>query len=161
MRWLRSLEDPGPWPRKLLRGHLATFLVWVTGVAFALALPPNPAGHGTHQALGLPPCPLVLAQGKPCPGCGLTTSASHLARLDVAAAWNAHPVGVVLFVGFSAYALWSLSAFLRGVRIRSESRTVTALSALVVAAILAFGVWRYATSEDYATLQERLLPLLR
>jgi hypothetical protein len=84
-----------------------------------------------------------------------------LARLDFASAWRAHPVGVLLFAGFTLYSFWSLSAFLRGVRIRNESRFVTALSAAAVALILIFGAWRYATTEDYATLPERLLPLVR
>jgi hypothetical protein len=74
----------------------------------ALALSPDPAGHGTHTQLGLPPCGFLLVTGLPCPGCGLTTSFAHMIRLQVAGAFGANPFGVLLFcvtvagVGISA-----------------------------------------------------------
>src|SRR5690606_33691507 len=42
-------------------------------------LTPAAAGHGTHGQLGLPPCGWVLAMGRPCPSCGMTTAFAHAA----------------------------------------------------------------------------------
>lgn len=88
-------------PRPLLRSRIA----W--GVFFSIAsavlvtaamLSPNPLGHGTHTQLGLPPCGFLSFTGVPCPGCGLTTSFSHMVRLEVVGAARANPFGVPLFL---------------------------------------------------------------
>ena len=65
----------------------------------AFALTPSPDGHGTHTQLGLPPCGFFVITGLPCPGCGLTTSFAHLARLNLLGAVRANIWGVPLFVG--------------------------------------------------------------
>lgn len=61
-------------------------------------LTPNRVGHGTHTQLGLPPCGWVVAFGRPCPTCGMTTAFTHAAhgRLDLALV--AQPAGMVLSV---------------------------------------------------------------
>ncbi|HVW38307.1 MAG TPA: DUF2752 domain-containing protein [Pirellulales bacterium] len=46
----------------------------------AACLRPNPAGLGTHQQLGLPPCTFVYLFETRCPSCGMTTSWSHAVR---------------------------------------------------------------------------------
>ncbi|MFN0121832.1 MAG: DUF2752 domain-containing protein [Blastocatellia bacterium] len=61
-------------------------------------LTPSPTGVGTHRQLGFPPCIFLTLSGWPCPGCGLTTSFAHAARLDFAAAWHAHPFGPLAFL---------------------------------------------------------------
>lgn len=68
-------------------------------------LSPDPAGHGTHTQLGLPPCGWVVAYGKPCPTCGMTTAFTHAAhgRLDLA--FVAQPAGTVLAV-LAAVLFW-------------------------------------------------------
>ena len=43
----------------------------------AASLHPNPAGLGTHEQLGLPPCTFRWLFGIRCPSCGMTTSWSH------------------------------------------------------------------------------------
>jgi hypothetical protein len=63
----------------------------------ALALSPDPVGHGTHTQLGLPPCGFLVVTGVPCPGCGLTTSFAHMIRFQIAGAFAANPFGVLLF----------------------------------------------------------------
>lgn len=87
------------------RGTLASRIVWLVLFALPLAvlitattITPDPAGHGTHTQLGLPPCGFLMATGLPCPGCGLTTSFSHMVRLQVAGAARANPFGVALFL---------------------------------------------------------------
>lgn len=80
-------------------------------VATAAWLSPHPAGLGTHEALGLPPCGFWLVTGLPCPGCGLTTAFAHMARGQVVAATAANPAGVMLFLATVValpLALWGL-----------------------------------------------------
>ncbi len=46
----------------------------------ARALQPSPAGMGTHQQLGLPPCTATVLWGIRCPACGMTTSWAYFTR---------------------------------------------------------------------------------
>lgn len=64
----------------------------------ARILKPSPAGVGTHEQLGLPPCFFLQFTGIPCPGCGLTTSFAHSARLHFYEAFTTQPFGGILFV---------------------------------------------------------------
>jgi hypothetical protein len=59
-------------------------------------LTPDPAGHGTHVQLGLPPCGWVQAFGKPCPTCGMTTAFTHMAHGRPDQALLAQPAGATL-----------------------------------------------------------------
>lgn len=70
----------------------------VTPLVIAAFLRADPAGHGTHTQLGLPPCGWVVAYGKPCPTCGMTTAFTHAAvgRLD--RAFLVQPAGTVFAV---------------------------------------------------------------
>ncbi|MGD8861572.1 MAG: DUF2752 domain-containing protein [Myxococcales bacterium] len=84
-------------------------------IALSFVLTPDPAGVGTHQQLGLPPCAFLYLTSLPCPGCGLTTSFAHMARLELTSAVAAHPLGVPLFLLTALGAVFSLAACLRGV----------------------------------------------
>jgi hypothetical protein len=66
-------------------------------VAIARVLRPVSGGQGTHEQLGLPPCTFHELTGHGCPGCGLTTAFAYMARGDVGAAFDANPIGVLLF----------------------------------------------------------------
>jgi hypothetical protein len=86
-------------------GRSLARLSWLLLSLLALAvlvcarlLTPSATGVGTHVALGLPPCGFLAWFGLPCPACGLTTSFAHVARLELAAALHAHPLGLPLFV---------------------------------------------------------------
>jgi hypothetical protein len=57
----------------------------LTLLCVAACVTPSPNGHGSHLALGMPPCGWVISFGKPCPTCGMTTSfalATHGHLLD-------------------------------------------------------------------------------
>ncbi len=93
---------------------LALALVPTSVFYVALQLTPNPRGHSTHTQLGLPPCGFLELTGVACPGCGLTTSFSHLVRFDVVAAAYANPFGIPLFI-FSAMCVpLSIVAMVKG-----------------------------------------------
>ncbi len=78
---------------------LAVGLVPATVLAVArFAVHPDPAGHGTHTQLGLPPCGFLQSTGLPCAGCGMTTAFAHMARGEVVAAAMANPAGVAFFL---------------------------------------------------------------
>lgn len=51
-----------------------------------------------HPLFGLPPCGFKVVTGLPCPGCGLTHCFTAMAHLDIFAAVNANPFGVLLFL---------------------------------------------------------------
>ena len=75
----------------------------VIGLAAALLLiarllRPSADGVGTHRQLGLPPCAFLHFTGFPCPGCGLTTSVAHAARLHFYESVITQPFGLVIFI---------------------------------------------------------------
>ena len=82
------------------RGRALTYaalgMIAAALLAVAAWLPPSPAGIGTHEVLGLPPCPFHALTGIPCPACGMTTAFAHVARGDVGAALRAQPLGAAL-----------------------------------------------------------------
>ena len=57
---------------------------------------PSPAGHGTHEQLGLPSCMLMERFGFPCPGCGVTTAVTHAAQGHWTQALIVQPFGLAL-----------------------------------------------------------------
>ncbi len=71
-------------------------------------LDPNPSGLGTHRALGLPKCLFLEWTGLPCPGCGLTTSFTHLLHGQWREAFAAHALGPLLFAALALAAGLSL-----------------------------------------------------
>jgi hypothetical protein len=74
-------------------------LAAIAGAALAIArlLTPAPGGMGTHHQLGLPPCTFRVLTGHGCPGCGLTTAFAQMARGELPLAWQANPMGVLLY----------------------------------------------------------------
>ncbi len=62
----------------------------------AVWLVPDPRGHGTHEALGMPPCGFVFTSGLPCPTCGMTTAFSNTVRGRLVAAFIAQPAGLAM-----------------------------------------------------------------
>lgn len=70
----------------------------LTVLGIAVWLDPDPRGFGTHEQLGMPPCDYYAQTGSPCPTCGMTTAFTNMAHLDVQAAFEANPAGVLLFL---------------------------------------------------------------
>jgi hypothetical protein len=64
----------------------------------ARLLRPSADGVGTHQQLGLLPCAFLHFTSIPCPGCGLTTSVAHAARLHFYESIITQPFGFVIFI---------------------------------------------------------------
>lgn len=140
MTWFRP-----NWSRRRLTGHVAWFGGWLAVTVGAMLVHPSPHGHGSHQQLGLPACPSVVLFGRPCPGCGLTTSFAALVRGDLATAWAAHPFGPLLYVAWTLTAWACLYGFLRRQRFETETRGWTLAIAGLTLAFFVYGVARFAT----------------
>lgn len=133
------------WSRRRLTGHLLWFLGWLGVTVFAVLLTPSPTGHGTHQQLGLPPCPSVLAFNRPCPGCGLTTSFTAFLHGDFVSAWNANPFGPLFYLLWTASAFACLYGFWKGRRFNTDGRSANRTLTALVAVFFAFGIIRFFT----------------
>lgn len=140
--------------RQPLKGQLVWFASWVGITAVGLAMTPDPTGHGTHQHLGLPPCPSVLLFDRPCPGCGLTTSWTALLHGHIAEAFAAHPLGPPLYAVFTAIALTNGAGYFRRIRVDSTGTKVGTTLAYLAAAFVLFGVVRFAITPHYGTQSE-------
>lgn len=136
-------------PRKYLVGQLFWFLSWLAVTIIAAILTPSQHGHGTHQQLGLPACASVVMFGKPCPGCGMTTSWTATVHGQFVHAFEAHPLGSAIYLGFTVSALICGISFANGVRWRTETRAHAILLSVVLTIFLAFGIWRFSTQRMY------------
>lgn len=85
-----------PWLTRSLWAAMGA-VAWVV-ISLSRWLTADGRGHGTHEQLGLPPCRFEAVTHIPCPGCGLTTSFTHMAHFDVVSALRAHPMGPALFL---------------------------------------------------------------
>lgn len=133
-------------PRKRLLGQLLWFALWMGVTVTAVFLHPDPSGHGTHTQLGLPPCPSMLVMGRPCPGCGLTTSWTATVHGELATAWHANPWGPALYLGFTVSALLALYGFVRRARLDLSGRLFNQLAVALLVGYLAFGAYRFVTA---------------
>ena len=75
---------------------LVVALVPLGLLVVATQLQPNPAGLGTHQQLGLPPCSFRVLLGIRCPGCGMTTSWAYFVRGQWGASMSVNAGGFLL-----------------------------------------------------------------
>jgi hypothetical protein len=142
LRRVRAVSEElelGGWVSRVVWGGM--FVVAVATVITAGFLHPDPAGHGTHTQLGLPPCGFLVMTGYPCPGCGLTTCFSSMAHFDPIAAAYANPFGVMLFlvtlisIPISAFSLW------RGYAVISVLDRLRADRWAMLLAICSVSVW--------------------
>jgi hypothetical protein len=143
--------------RRAVGGQLIFFLLWLAVTGVAIYLTPSTQGHGTHQQLGLPPCPSVLIFDRPCPGCGLTTSWTAMVHGQVGLAFRAHSLGPVTYGLFTASAFVAAFGFLSRRRIVTEGRILNWAIGIFAVGFLAFGVLRMLTTPGYASAHERAI----
>ena len=149
------LSEPSSGVRDL-GASLTLSSVWVAVTAVGFFLKPDGHGHGTHQRLGLPPCPSVLLFDRPCPGCGLTTSWTALLHGDLALAFRSHALGPLLYFAFTGFALGTFWLAIRRRR-WSETRFHTPIYVVGLALFVGYGLLRMAVTPHYATARERLM----
>ncbi len=78
--------------------NLSLFLGLFSLLVIPYYLTPSPTGIGTHEQLGLPPCPLYFLFNIKCPTCGLTTSFTHMAHGHFQKALECHLMGPLFYV---------------------------------------------------------------
>ena len=139
-RWVEIAPVSG-WARW---SHALLLLGVLVMVAVGLYLTPDPAGHCTHQQLGLPPCTIYYLTGRPCPSCGLTTSVSAILHGQFGLAWRANPMGFLIVAAATAIAFNSLFALLWGRSVRIENTRFTLLLLGLLAIWLLHGAVRFA-----------------
>lgn len=135
--------------RKQIGGQFVWFSFWLAVTGIGAYLTPKPEGHGTHTELGLPPCPCVLIFGRPCPGCGLTTSFTNLIHGRFGDAFRAHPIGPILYAMFTLSAFACLYGWIKGKRFDTNSRSFNYAMGTFVALFVAFGIVRFILSPHY------------
>ena len=149
-----ELLEPG-YERKKLLNQIVWFGIWFGVTLTGAVLTPDKSGHGTHQQLGLPPCPSVLFFDRPCPGCGLTTSWTAFIHGHFAEAFHAHPLGPIAYMVFTATAFISLYGYVKGLKFRSDSVKFTQFINWGLGAFVVFGIARMVMSPHFATDGER------
>ena len=142
------------YPRSVLKSQVVWFASWVVATGIGAFLSPDKSGHGTHQQLGLPPCPSVLLFDRPCPGCGLTTSWTAFIHGNFAEAFHAHPLGPPLYLVYTFTALMAMYGFTRGARFNTEAKWFYRFSVASVMIFLAFGFTRMILTPHYGTASE-------
>jgi hypothetical protein len=112
-------------------------------LTLAATLHADPAGHGTHQQIGLPPCGFVIATGKPCPTCGMTTAFTHSAHGRYGKAFLTQPGGMVASLGVAALLWVCLHTAFTGSRALELCGKLLTPKALWIAAGVWLGSWVY------------------
>jgi len=142
--------------RKQILWQPGVFLVWATITGIGRWLHADSAGHGTHQELGLPPCPTALFLNRPCPGCGLTTSWTALLHGQWSLAFHAHPLGPAMYALFTAAAFLGVYGTLTKQRLNIDSPSANRFFAACAFIFLGFGFTRMAVTTDYRSDLEQM-----
>lgn len=142
--------------RRLLVGHLLWGLAWIGVAIVAMILSPSKHGHGTHQQLGLPPCPSVILSQRPCPGCGLTTSFTHMAHWEIVDAFMVHPFGPILFTVWGLTGLACLYGFVTKQNFNTEGPIWARIMAGLAIAFFVFGFGRMAFVQAKPNVEKRV-----
>jgi hypothetical protein len=155
LRPLMTLFEPDIKLR--IRSQLFWFFLWLGVTGFAIFLRPSVHGHGTHQQLGLPPCPSVLLFNRPCPGCGLTTSWTATVHGDFLTAFHAHPLGIPMYLGFTLLAFGTAWGNIRGQRLLVDTPKASLFFAIIFTIFFAFGAYRMLTTTNFSSPREQMI----
>lgn len=135
--------------RKSLSGQLVWFVFWLGVTLVGFYLTPSPAGHGTHTQLGLAPCASASTLGRPCPGCGLTTSFTATVHGQLLTAFKANAFGPFLYILFTLSALTCGITYARKIRFVTDTRGFNWALGILVGAFLLYGGLRFLLVTDY------------
>jgi hypothetical protein len=129
-----------------LQGQAAWLASWVVGTLLGVLMRPSPLGHATHTQLGLPPCPSVALFHRPCPGCGLTTSWTLLLHGDLPGSLHAHPLGPLLYLGFTLGAVLSAYGLSKKKLVDTNTKPMNVALVALLVVFLGYGYWRFSTT---------------
>lgn len=147
---------PGHHPGVRSRRGLARLIGLALAVACALPLVigawlrPHPAGMGTHRALGLPPCGFLMATGRPCMTCGMTTAVALAARGRLLESARVQPAGAVVSVLLASGLIAGLHALATGSTLRPVLNVATSTRTLIVVGVILAAGWGYKVWKESA-----------
>ncbi len=144
----------GPRERLSVQARVAWLGVAVVcGAVLTMAalLRPDARGHGTHEALGLPPCSFVLTSGLPCPTCGMTTSFAELMHGHPLRSMVAQPAGAVLCVLTVLVMVVGLRAAIRGYLVALNWDRIGPVRFMLGFGLLLLGGWGFKIAHGLAT----------
>ncbi|MDP1661537.1 MAG: DUF2752 domain-containing protein [Phycisphaerales bacterium] len=118
-------------------------VVLLAVLALAATLHADPAGHGTHEQIGLPACGFALATGKPCPTCGMTTAFTHAAHGNYRRSLATQPGGLAASLGVAAFLWPCMHTAVTGSRALELCGKLLTPKALWIAAGIWIGSWVY------------------
>ncbi len=124
-------------------GAAGAALACLAPLVFAAMLSPDPAGHGTHRQFGWPPCGMLMATGRPCPTCGMTTSWAHAAHGQWVDAFITQPGGLLLCLLAAAVFWVALHTAVFGSRALDLALNLLQPKLLLVLAAILLGSWVY------------------
>lgn len=127
---------------------------WLAGAAVAgvAAAAWFVQGHDPRIAPVYPACPVHAATGLHCPGCGSTRTLHALLNLDLAAAWQANPLLLLLLPVLVPALALELLAWVAPGRAVPRLRPSARVSRALVIAVIAFGVLRNLPVPPFAWL---------
>jgi hypothetical protein len=109
-------------------------------LGIALWLEPSPAGHGTHEQLGLLRCNWIVLFDFPCPTCGMTTAFAHAVEGQFLASFLAQPAGLILAIATGIALLSGLYVLATGANLGGLfNRLATPRLAWIAFALLGIG----------------------
>ncbi len=113
-------------------------------LTIAAWLEPSPAGLGTHQQLGLPPCTFRVLFGARCPSCGMTTAWANVMNAQMGEAVSANVGGTLLAILALMATPWLLlsAATGRWLLVAPNDLIFMLVAALFVAVTLVDWAWR-------------------
>ncbi len=126
---------------RLLAGLAAAACLSLLAVSAWLS--PSGDGHGTHTQLGMPPCGWVLAVGKPCATCGMTTAFAHAAEGDFVASFVTQPMGMLLALLTSSVFWAAAYQLITGSRVDAAFARLLRPRMLVLAGLVLLASWGY------------------
>ncbi len=134
-----QMSNKTGWPvltakQRLTRGLAVVLLLCLFGLASGLQ--PETQGYGTHQQLGLGPCPIRQHWNVACPSCGMTTAWAYAASGDWRTACRTHFGGTMLGVIAVASAVWLGWTALLGKCIPAEKRFTQPVALLLLLGIV-------------------------
>ncbi|MBL8875086.1 MAG: DUF2752 domain-containing protein [Phycisphaerae bacterium] len=129
------------WTRRLL--GLALAIACAAPLVIGAALTPSPRGHGTHEALGLPRCGFLLAFGRPCMTCGMTTAVTQASHGRFVAAFRTQPAGALVAIVLASGVWFGLHAAATGMSLKPGFDALTRPRVLWIAGAVVLAAWVY------------------
>lgn len=122
---------------------LALAIVCALPLGIGAWLTPSPTGMGTHRAIGLPPCGFLLATGRPCMTCGMTTAVTLAAHGRLWESAKVQPAGALVAVVLASGLLAGLHALATGVTLGPLLDVATHWRTLVATGVILAAGWGY------------------